>query len=575
MLERRSLGEKLSFILLFFGFLAAIFCLSWVHQMWVNRQHLTAARLFNDLADDVIQATVQNAVERGATNVFLSSQGAPPPELVVKIENARKLGDAAFLKEVQLFSKLEALQGINIRLELAEKNLKEIRGRFETLRQKVDSDLRSGQRSVVSKEWVETATAMIEAQTEARLAAVFPVTVNESAIVVNLQIKHLLWTAAEFSGRERALLGSFVASSKPISPESLQNIHSWRFMVERALKEVVEYRSSLEKNPVFVKALGQLELEFFGKWQKRRLEVLLAATEGHYPLTGAQWMTEATQAIESILAVSDVVSKELASRIVRDERWAWGKAGGAGFLFLVLLGVLGGSVWYLRTRVNERVNFLIECMKESGDQARLASEQVAAAAQALSEANVEQAAAIVETAASVTEVTSMIKNTAANAEESTVMATKANESAVLGAASAGEMSKAMVAIEKSYELITQQMAAGNAEINEIGKLIQTIGDKTKVINDIVFQTKLLSFNASVEAARAGEHGREFAIVAEEVGKLAAMSGAAAQEIRTLLDESIKKVQGMVAQSRQRVEQVTALGKSTVGDGVKSTDKVTA
>ncbi|MBC7465119.1 MAG: hypothetical protein H7256_03945 [Bdellovibrio sp.] len=50
--------------------------------------------------------------------------------------------------------------------------------------------------------------------------------------------------------------------------------------------------------------------------------------------------------------------------------------------------------------------------------------------------------------------------------------------------------------------------------------MEEIGNKTKVINDIVFQTKLLSFNASVEAARAGEHGKGFAVVAEEVGKLA-------------------------------------------------------
>ncbi len=58
---------------------------------------------------------------------------------------------------------------------------------------------------------------------------------------------------------------------------------------------------------------------------------------------------------------------------------------------------------------------------------------------------------------------------------------------------------------------------------------EDIGDKTKVINDIVFQTKRLSFNASVEAARAGEHGKGFAVVAEEVGNLAQMSKDKVQE----------------------------------------------
>ena len=61
--------------------------------------------------------------------------------------------------------------------------------------------------------------------------------------------------------------------------------------------------------------------------------------------------------------------------------------------------------------------------------------------------------------------------------------------------------------------------------------MEQIKDKVNIINDIVFQTKLLSFNASVEAARAGENGKGFAVVAEEVGNLASVSGKAANEIK--------------------------------------------
>ena len=69
-------------------------------------------------------------------------------------------------------------------------------------------------------------------------------------------------------------------------------------------------------------------------------------------------------------------------------------------------------------------------------------------------------------------------------------------------------------------------------------VINEIANKTKVINDIVFQTKLLSFNASVEAARAGEQGKGFAVVAEAVRNLAQRSAIAAKDIATLIKENV-------------------------------------
>ena len=79
-------------------------------------------------------------------------------------------------------------------------------------------------------------------------------------------------------------------------------------------------------------------------------------------------------------------------------------------------------------------------------------------------------------------------------------------------------------------------------------IIQEIEDKTKAIDEIVFQTKLLSFNASVEAERAGEHGRGFSVVAQEVGNLAQLSGKSAAEINEILKRKYKS--GEVYKRRQ-------------------------
>jgi len=104
----------------------------------------------------------------------------------------------------------------------------------------------------------------------------------------------------------------------------------------------------------------------------------------------------------------------------------------------------------------------------------------------------------------------------------------------------------------------------NEHLQQMVEIIQEIGNKTKVINDIVFKTQLLSFNASIEAARAGTHGRGFAVVAEEVGNLAKMSGNAAQEITSLLHDSEKQVNEIVRNNSERV----SIGKNVTEQALK-------
>lgn len=94
------------------------------------------------------------------------------------------------------------------------------------------------------------------------------------------------------------------------------------------------------------------------------------------------------------------------------------------------------------------------------------------------------------------------------------------------------------------------------DLNRALLAIENIAEKTKLINEIVFQTKLLSFNASVEAARAGEQGRGFAVVAEEVGKLAQMSGNVSNEIASIVNSSLSTVKETVGQTKTKVAKLT-------------------
>jgi methyl-accepting chemotaxis protein len=188
------------------------------------------------------------------------------------------------------------------------------------------------------------------------------------------------------------------------------------------------------------------------------------------------------------------------------------------------------------------IDEIVKNLSDSSIQVSSASNQIASSAEELSQAATEQAASLEETAASVEEMNSMIAKNSENAKSAEETSAKSQDAVAQGKEVIKKMSDSMEAINRSSEGMAETV-----------KVIEQIDKKTKVINEIVNKTELLSFNASVEAARAGEHGKGFAVVAEEVGNLARMSGAAAEEIAALLEESIRKVNQMVQDTKKNVE----------------------
>jgi methyl-accepting chemotaxis protein len=205
-------------------------------------------------------------------------------------------------------------------------------------------------------------------------------------------------------------------------------------------------------------------------------------------------------------------------------------------------------------------------LNQGSDHVRNTSEELSSTAQTMAEASTEQAASLKETASAIEELTAMIAKSAANAGRSQDLATGSNAVASKGKQIVSQMLESMVGIKDSNAAILAAVAASNARVGDIVKVIGEIGAKTKVINEIVFQTKLLSFNASVEAARAGEHGKGFAVVAEEVGNLAQMSGNAAKDIADMLDASIRKVEEIVGETRSSLEKNASASLAQINTG---------
>jgi methyl-accepting chemotaxis protein len=182
----------------------------------------------------------------------------------------------------------------------------------------------------------------------------------------------------------------------------------------------------------------------------------------------------------------------------------------------------------LERQIGTSINQLLGQMTDVVAKVKEAATEMSRGARGISGANTDlssrtesQAASIEEAAASMHEMTTAVANNAASARQANVLANEASQRAERGGAAVADAVAAMSGINESSR-----------------KIADIIG----VIDEIAFQTNLLALNAAVEAARAGEHGRGFAVVAAEVRALASRSASAAKQIKSLILDSVRRVE---------------------------------
>lgn len=216
----------------------------------------------------------------------------------------------------------------------------------------------------------------------------------------------------------------------------------------------------------------------------------------------------------------------------------------------------------LSSEVQNIAQRLLDGAKEVSD----SSFQILDTSTELNESAVNQASSLQDTTSAIDEISAMVQKNADAASTSAQVSTESSNAANRGKEKVLEMISSIEEISSSNDEIMEEMKNNNDEFSKIVNVISEIEEKTKVINDIVFQTKLLSFNASVEAARAGENGKGFAVVAEEIGNLATMSGTAAFEISGMLEKSTTLVSNITSNMQLKVESLVKSGKEKVDTG---------
>lgn len=211
-----------------------------------------------------------------------------------------------------------------------------------------------------------------------------------------------------------------------------------------------------------------------------------------------------------------------------------------------------GKLGYWFDMFLSNLHSIISQLSETSQAVAAASTEIAASAEEMASGLQTQEQQTQQVAAAVEELSQSVNEVAAKSADATTASEESQHQAEQGGRIVSSTVIEMEGIAKEVQ--------GSAEtINTLGRKSETIGEIIAVINDIADQTNLLALNAAIEAARAGEHGRGFAVVADEVRKLAERTTEATKEVS-------QSILGIQTETHSAVQLIEA-GSARVGKGV--------
>ncbi len=506
-------------------------------------RHADVAMQEMDLVKAASELVHETQKERGRSAAYLNGGMA-----IADVEEQRKLTDTK-LKKAQKSLQSSAFD------KVTNDKIRDILNTYQTLRPKVTN------RSISTGDAIKTYTKMVNGLLglQKTLADETPV----ARISADLRVLSMVEMAKENGGKLRANLSSILAKDQPISKAKINSVIALKANVDgilnapglelhgEAKKAIKDFRSSpqwAEVGDVFTR-------------------IILKSGEGQYGRNAKEFFATISGAL-GFIAKAVNSHKEYTIKDIAHEKDVDLKLLMSHAVVLITICLLLCFMIYKITRgMSKEIG---ECSTELSNHTHSVVEstsQISEASEGLAGSFANQAAAIQTIAASLTEITAIAGKNSESVNQANSDSKSSNNTAQKGKTTVQEMIQSMGRISEINQKFTSEVTDGNEKLSEIGRLISDIAEKTNVINDIVFQTKLLSFNASVEAARAGEYGKGFSVVAEEVGNLAKMSGTAADEISSMLDQSVKRVSDIVTSTKTNVEKLVKESKDIMDEGI--------